>query len=313
MTITQLEYIIALDTYRHFGKAAEHCNIAQPSLSLQVQKLEDELNVKLFTRTGGPVTPTETGIMIIEQAKKIIAETTMIPQLIQQQKKTVEGHLKIGIIPTLAPYLLPLFLQPFIKKYPAVKLSISELTTERIIKRLKNGMLDAGILATPLSEPELSEEVLFNEEFVAYVSKKEKLYSKKYLLPADIDVNRLWLLEEGHCLRTQAMNLCEVQKHAAFEKHIDYETGSIETLKRFVERNEGITLLPELATLDMTASRKLMLRYFKSPAPAREISLVTNKGFVKKRLIATLKDEVLLHLPDEITGKKKVKRIPVTG
>jgi LysR family transcriptional regulator, hydrogen peroxide-inducible genes activator len=305
VTLTQLEYLIALNTFRHFAKAAKHCNIAQPSLSLQVQKLEEELGVKIFSRTTSPVTPTETGIIIIEQAKKILSETAMMGQLIQHQKKTVEGHLKIGIIPTLAPYLLPLFLQRFIKKYPAVKLSISELTTERIIKRLKNGMLDAAILATPLSQNELYEEPLFNEEFVAYVSRKEKLFKKKYILPADIDVNRLWLLEEGHCLRTQSINLCEVQKSAAFEKHLDYETGSIETLKRFVEKNEGITLLPELATLDMSASKKLMLRYFKSPAPAREISIVTLKGFIKTRLIDLLKQEVLLNLPQELSSKKK--------
>jgi LysR family hydrogen peroxide-inducible transcriptional activator len=312
MTLTQLEYIVALDTYRHFGKAAAHCNIAQPSLSLQVQKLEDELKVQIFSRNTSPIQPTETGGIIIEQAKKILSEAGMVNQLVQQQKKTVEGHLKIGIIPTLAPYLLPLFLQSFIKKYPGVKLSISELTTERIIRKLKNGILDTAILATPLSQNDLQEDHLFNEEFVAYVSKKEKLYEKKYLLPADIDVNRLWLLEEGHCLRSQAMNLCEVQKNAAFEKHLDYETGSIETLKRFVERNEGITLLPELATLDMSPSKKMMLRYFKSPAPVREISIVTIKGFVKTKLIEVLKQEILQHLPAEVTGKKKVSRIAIT-
>ncbi len=312
MTLTQLEYIIALDTYRHFGKAAAHCNIAQPSLSLQVQKLEDELKVQIFSRNTSPIQPTETGGIIIEQAKKILSEAGMVSQLVQQQKKTVEGHLKIGIIPTLAPYLLPLFLQSFIKKYPGVKLSISELTTERIIRKLKNGILDTAILATPLSQNDLQEDHLFHEEFVAYVSKKEKLYEKKYLLPADIDVNRLWLLEEGHCLRSQAMNLCEVQKNAAFEKHLDYETGSIETLKRFVERNEGITLLPELATLDMSPSKKMMLRYFKSPAPVREISIVTIKGFVKTKLIEVLKQEILQHLPAEITGKKEVSRIEIT-
>ena len=311
MTLTQLEYIIALDMHRHFGKAAEYCNIAQPSLSLQVQKLEDELKVQIFSRNTSPVQPTETGLIIIEQAKKILSEAGMISQLVQQQKKTVEGHLKIGVIPTLAPYLLPLFLQSFIKKYPGVKLSISELTTERIIRKLKNGMLDTGILATPLSQNDLQEAPLFNEEFVAYVSKKEKLYEKKYLLPADIDVNRMWLLEEGHCLRNQVMNLCEVQKNAAFEKHIDYETGSIETLKRFVEKNEGITLLPELATLDMSASKKMMLRYFKSPAPAREISIVTIKGFVKTKLIEALKNEILENLPNEVAGKKKVSRIGI--
>jgi LysR family transcriptional regulator, hydrogen peroxide-inducible genes activator len=309
MTLQQLEYIIALDTYRHFGKAASYCNIAQPSLSLQIQKLEDELKTILFIRNTTPISPTETGILIIEQAKKIIAETDNIKQIVQLQKDTIEGNLKIGIIPTLAPYLLPLFLLQFIKKYPAVRLSISELTTEKIIRLLKNGTIDVGILATPLGQNELKEDVLFNEEFVAYVSKKEKIFSKKYLLPADIDVNKMWLLEEGHCLRSQAINLCELQKKSSIEKHLDYEMGSIETLKKFVEKNEGITLLPELSTIDMSQSKKAMLRYFKSPAPVREISMVTAKGFIKTRLLAVLKNCIVEHLPQEVLQKKMVKRI----
>ncbi len=311
MTLIQLEYIIALDSFRHFGKAAIHCNIAQPSLSLQVQKLEEELKTTIFVRNCTPIIPTETGTIIIEQAKKIIAEAGMVQQLVHQQKNTVEGHLKIGIIPTLAPYLLPLFLMNFIKKYPAVKLHISELTTEKIIKRLNNGSLDVGILATPLAHAELKEDILFNEEFVAYISKKEKIFSKKYILPADIDPNRLWLAEEGHCLRTQTMNLCELQKSSTIEKHLEYETGSIETLKQFVEKNGGITLLPELATMDMTAGKKAMLRYFKTPAPAREISMVTLKGFVKTRLTSVLRDSIITHLPLEVTKKKTTVRVDI--
>jgi LysR family transcriptional regulator, hydrogen peroxide-inducible genes activator len=312
MTIQQLEYIIALDTYRHFGKAALHCNIAQPSLSIQIQKLEEELKTTIFSRTKKPITATETGVIIIEQARKILSECGTINQLIQQQKNTVEGNLKIGIIPTLAPYLLPLFLLQFIKKYPLVNLKISELTTDKIIRRLKNGMIDIGILATPLTQKELHEDFLFNEEFVAYVSKKEKIFEKKYLLPADIDVNKMWLLEEGHCLRSQTLNLCELQKNASIQKHLDYESGSIETLKRFVEKNEGITLLPELATIDMSVGKKAMLRYFKSPAPVREISMVTNKGFVKTRLANVLKESIIEHLPQEVSNKKTIKRIDIT-
>ena len=311
MTLQQLEYIIALDTYRHFGKAALHCNIAQPSLSVQIQKLEEELKTTIFSRNKMPITPTETGIIIIEQARKIIAESATMSQLVQQQKNTIEGNLKIGVIPTLAPYLLPLFLLEFIKKYPAVSLNVSELTTDKIIRRLKNGMLDIGILATPLSQKELQETFLFNEEFVAYVSKKEKIFAKKYLLPADIDVNKMWLLEEGHCLRSQTINLCELQKMSSVQKHLDFETGSIETLKKFVEKNEGITLLPELATIDMSAAKKAMLRYFKSPAPVREISMVTNKGFVKTRLANILKESILEHLPREVSNKKTIKRIDI--
>ena len=310
MTLVQLEYIVALDALRHFAKAAAHCHITQPSLSMQVQKLEEELGVQIFIRTN-PVTTTETGQIVIDQSKRILAEARMMQQLIQQEKNIVAGTLKIGIIPTLAPYLLPQFLQAFIKQYPQVRLSIHELTTENIVRQLKNGSLDAGIMATPLNTAELKEEFLFNEEFVAYVSRKEKLFNKKYLLPDDINVHSMWLLEEGHCLRNQVMNLCALQKDASIEKHFDYAAGSIETLKHFVDKNGGITLLPELATYNMNSTKKNMLRYFKSPAPVREISLVTLKTFTKTRLIHILKQSIMESLPPQMEQKKKVDVIPV--
>ena len=310
MTLVQLEYIIALDALKHFAKAAAHCHITQPSLSMQVQKLEEELGAQLFIRTN-PVTATETGQIVIEQAKKILAEARMMQELVQQEKNIIAGTLKIGIIPTLAPYLLPQFLQSFIRQYPQVRFSIHELTTENIIRQLKNGSLDAGILATPLNNPELKEEFLFNEEFVAYVSRKEKLFNKKYLLAEDIDVHSMWLLEEGHCLRSQVMNLCALQKDASIEKHFDYAAGSIETLKHFVDKNGGITLLPELATYNMSYAKRNMLRYFKSPAPVREISLVTLKTFARTRLVQILKQTILENLPPLMERKKKVEVIPV--
>lgn len=312
MTLTQLEYAVALDSLKHFSKAAEYCHITQPSLSMQIQKLEDELDVRIFIRTT-PVTTTETGHIIIDQAKKILAEAAMMQQLIQQEKNEAAGILKIGIIPTLAPYLLPQFLQSFIKKYPLVRLTIQERTTETILKNMKNGTLDAGILATPLQADFLKEEFLFNEEFVAYVSPKEKLFNKKYLLPTDINVHDMWLLEEGHCLHNQVMNLCALQKHASIEKNFDYAAGSLETLKHFVDKNGGVTLLPEMATFNLSSAKKNMLRYFKNPAPAREISLVTLKTFPKTRLVEILKETILDNLPIQLDTKKKVDVMPVNS
>ena len=309
MTLVQLEYITALDSLKHFAKAAAHCHVTQPSLSMQVQKLEEELGVQIFIRTN-PVTATETGHKIIEQAKKILAEARIMEELVQQEKNIVAGTLKIGIIPTLAPYLLPRFLQPFIKQYPQVRLSVHELTTENIIQQLQNGSLDTAILATPLHAAGLKEIFLFNEEFVAYVSRNEKVFKKKYLLPDDIDVHSMWLLEEGHCLRNQVMNLCALQRDASVEKHFDYAAGSIETLKRFVDTNGGITLLPELATYDIQNARKDMLRYFKPPAPVREISLVTLKTYNKTRLINILQETILDRLPSQITRKRKIDVVP---
>lgn len=174
--------------------------------------------------------------------------------------------------------------------------------TENIVRQLKNGSIDAGIMATPLKIAELKEELLFHEKFVAYVSRKEKLFNKKFILPDDIDVNKMWLLEEGHCLRTQVMNLCALQKDASIEKHFDYAAGSIETLKRFVEKNDGITLLPELATFDMSPAKKNMLRYFRNATPVREISIVTLKTFTKTRLISILKDSIVENLPPQLSA-----------
>ena len=235
----------------------------------------------------------------------------MMHELVAQEKSVFGGGLKIGVIPTLAPYLLPLFIQAFIEAYPHVHLTINELTTENIVRQLKNGSLDAGIMATPLNIAELKEEFLFNEEFVAYVSRQEKIFNKRYLLPGDINVNRMWLLEEGHCLRSQVVNLCALQKDASIEKHFDYTAGSIETLKRLVDKNGGITLLPELATYDMGSSKKNMLRYFRNPAPVREISLITLKTFTKTRLITILKEVIIENLPTQIIKKKKVELIPI--
>jgi len=310
MTLTQLEYVVALDAVRHFAKAAERCHITQPSLSMQVQNLEEELGVQIFLRTN-PVTTTETGRIVVDQAIRILSEAEALHQLVQQERNIIAGRLKIGVLPTLAPYLLPHFLQAFISEYPQLRLSVQELTTEHIIRQLRNGSLDAGILATPLNHSDLKESFLFNEEFVAYVSHEEKLFNKKYLLPEDFDVRTMWLLEEGHCLRSQVMNLCALQKNASIEKHLDFAAGSIETLKSLVDRSGGITLLPELSTYDMTAAKKNMLRYFKKPTPVREISIVTLKAFTKIRLIDALKQAVLENLPDQIKRRKKVEVIRI--
>lgn len=300
MTLTQLEYIIAVDTHRHFANAAAHCFVTQPSLSMQIQKLEDELGSKIFDRSKQPVIPTEIGREIIAQAKITIHEAKLIYQLIKDKKDTMEGELRIGIIPTLAPYLLPLFLQPFLSKYPAVKVSVKEMTTDVIIEKLDTGKIDVGLLVTPLQNNSVVEYPLFYEELVAYVSKTNEAFKKTYVLPTDIDLKELWLLEEGHCFRSQIINLCELKKQNKEESHFEYEAGSIETLRRMVELHNGVTILPEMATLDFTLNQLNMVRHFISPAPVREISLITHRNFLKKKLLDALKKEVLLALPQKI-------------
>ncbi len=311
MTFVQLQYIIAVDTFRHFASAAKHCFVSQPTLSMQIHKVEEELGVKIFDRSKQPVIATELGSELIEQARKIIAEKNIMDEIVHRKKGLVAGELKIGIIPTLAPYLLPLFVQNFTKKYPLVRLVVNELTTDLIVAQLRSGRIDMGILVTPLQEPGIKEHVLFYEELMAYVSKKNEAYQKTYMLPQDIDPNKLWLLEEGHCLRSQIVNLCELRKASRDASHFDYEAGSIETLKRMVDMNDGITILPELATLGLTTKQLGQIRYFKRPAPMREVSIVVHRDFVKKRLIEILNEEILLSIPSKINLNKSKYVVPV--
>ena len=311
MTFVQLEYIVAVDTYRHFASAAEHCFVTQPTLSMQIQKMELELGVKIFDRSKQPVVPTEIGQQLVEQAKRILSEKSMIDELVQIKKGILTGELKIGIIPTLAPYLLPLFIQQFTARHPDVRLIVSELTTEKIISRLKESRIDVGILVTPLNEPGIKEHVLFYEELVAYVSKNNPVYNKTYVLPQDIDPNKLWLLEEGHCFRSQILNLCELRKVGRGKNNLEYESGSFETLRRMVELNDGITVLPQLATYDLNSNQQQLVRRFKNPAPMREVSMVVHRDFVKKRLIDVLKTEIMDSVPDKIRLNKNKNVIAV--
>jgi LysR family hydrogen peroxide-inducible transcriptional activator len=305
MTITQLEYIVAVDTYRSFVSAAEKCFVTQPTLSMQVQKLEDTLGVKLFDRSKQPVTPTEIGIEIISQARILLSESEKIKEIITDRQRELSGELKIGIIPTIAPYILPKILHGFIEKYPQVKLIVWEQTTEQIIQQLKMGMIDCGILSTPLHESNLTEIPVFYENFVAYVSKNSKLSKKKNIVPDDIDMEEIWVLNEGHCMREQVLNICQRRKSTQGFKHFEYNTGSVETLKRMVDQNNGATILPELALSDLNDKQLDKVRYFKSPEPAREVSIVIQRNFLKRRMIEALKNEILDFLPKRMKSKKK--------
>lgn len=304
MNLQQLEYIVAVDTHRHFVTAAEKCFVTQATLSMMIKKLEDELDVKLFDRSKQPVVPTETGKLVIAQAKQVLQDAARIKEIVAEEKGLVRGELKIGIIPTLAPYIIPVFINSFMKKYPDVKLHISELTTEAIVQKLEDYSLDVGLMATPLNNSALIEQPLFYEQFVVYASATEKLLKKKYLLANDIDVNRLWLLEEGHCLRSQVVNLCELKSREKELHQLDFEAGSIETLKKIVDLNQGITILPELALRDISAKQKQHIRFFKSPAPVREISIVTFRHYVKQKLVDTLKQEILQGIPAEMQTQR---------
>jgi LysR family transcriptional regulator, hydrogen peroxide-inducible genes activator len=312
MTLQQLEYIIAVDNHRHFAKAAQACFVTQPTLSMMLQKLEDELGILIFDRSKQPVVPTETGRMVIEQARKVLKETAELREIVENQREILRGELRLGIIPTLAPYLLPLFLKSFSEKYPDIRLIISELMTEHIIQKLKKDQLDIGIMATPTSDGELFETPLFQEQFVVYAAKNEAILSKRFLLANDIDVNRLVLLEEGHCMRTQIVNLCELRQTTNQLANVFYESGSIETLKNLIDMHAGITILPELALQNLSKTQFKNIRFFQDPAPVREISLVTYRAFVKKRLVEVLKNEIVAQLPLALQRDKMGQVLSIT-
>lgn len=311
MNLLQLEYIVSLDTHRHFVKAAEACFVTQPTLSMMIRKLELELEIPIFDRSKQPVVPTEAGKEIINQARKVLKEAGEIKELATSLKGELKGELRIGVIPTVAPYLLPVFLKEFLKKYQKIKVKISEFTTENIIEKLEKNLLDVGVLATPLNNSSILEQHLYNEEFVVYASNGEKVLNKKYLLTEDINLNHLWLLEEGHCMRSQIVNLCELKKKEVTNNNLEYEAGSIDSLVKMVDQNEGITIIPELAAIHLSRKQKNNIRQFKAPAPVREISLVTYRHFVKNRMLEALKQEIIENVENLVSQKKNQRVIMI--
>ncbi|MBD8488789.1 hydrogen peroxide-inducible genes activator [Echinicola sp. CAU 1574] len=305
MTIQQLEYVLAVDKHRHFGHAAEACFVTQPTLSAQIHKLERELEVVIFDRSKMPVIPTETGAQLIEQAKKVVAESKGIYEMIAQLKGNISGVIKLGIIPTLAPYLLHLFIRGFLEKYPNVQLQVEELITEEIVKRLRNDELDLGIVVTPLDEQGIVEKPMFYEKFYAYLSKEHHLLNHESIMVKDLMTDDFWVLQQGHCFRDQVLNICDQSKFQRMNFH--YESGSLEGLKNMVNRYKGVTLLPELATFDLSEEEKTRLRPFAGEEPIREVSIILTRSFLKKRLVELLYKEITHAIPVKMTSQSHGK------
>lgn len=299
MTLTQLSYIVAVDKFKNFGHAADSCNITQPTLSMQIQKLEDELGLSLFDRSHQPVTTTKMGQIIISQARVILNETQKLNDLVQEDKGEVKGEVTLGVIPTLAPYLLPLFIKKFSEKHPALEINIEELQTHQILERLKNNSLDIAILVTPIDDDKLISNPLFYEPFLVYSSEKNSLYTKNKVLQSELSANDMWMLTEGHCFRDQTLAVCKSKKKSADErKNIKFESGSLETLRRMVDQENGFTLLPHLATLEIANSKKI--KEFANPIPTREVSLIHSSFFKREALKKSLIEVIQKNLPKEI-------------
>jgi LysR family hydrogen peroxide-inducible transcriptional activator len=302
MTLTQLSYIVAVDRYRHFATAAEKSYVTQPTLSMQIHKLEDELDITIFDRSKSPVIPTEIGVKVISQAQKILKQSKHIEDLASLSDDELRGTFRIGIIPTVAPYLLPLFLRNFRKSYPEVRLVFEEVVTDELLNLLDDDYLDIGIIATPVDRGNIFEEDLYYEPFIGYVSQTHDLAKKDSLTVEDLEISNLWLLNEGHCFRDQTVKLCKnFRKNKLNNPDIEFESGNLETLKQLVEQNFGMTLLPYLAKnqIDQQCA-KAHLRHFEDPVPRRKIRLVYGREYLKQNIIQAFKAEIMDVIPDEL-------------
>ncbi len=305
ITLIQLEYIIAVDTYRHFVTASEKCFVTQPTLSMQIKKLEDDLGVTIFDRTKQPVIPTEIGEKIIAQSRIAISESKKIEELVSDFSNSISGEITIGIIPSLAPYLLPLFIGSFTRKYPDIKVKVAELLTEEMIEHLKKDLLDVGILVTPLHEKSIIEQPLFYEEMLLYTNKSHTFASKSIIKTSELASPDLWLLSDGHCFRSQVVNLCSYKADLKDNFHFEYESGSLETIKKLVETEGGFTMLPELAVIENHENLKTVVKRFDTTTPLREVSFAYTRNYSKKRLLNLLSEEIKKAIPQKMLNKER--------
>lgn len=295
MTLQQFEYIIALEKFRHFTKAAEYCNVTQPTLSAMIQKLEDELEVKIFDRSQQPIAPTPAGLLVIKQAKEALVQAEQIKNIVQEQKQDVAGKFTLGILPTIAPYLLPRFISLLMKKYPKLELRIAEMKTHEIKRALLNGEIDAGVLADIEDLEEYNISHLFYEQYMAYVSKSCPLDEKQLVKSSDLQNHQLWLLDEGHCFRDQMVKYCQIK--SAQDSQMTYSLGSIETFMRMVESGCGVTFIPWMAVQQLSESQKELVRPFAIPVPTRHLVLATNKNFIRNTILTAIIEEIQASVP----------------
>lgn len=305
-TLIQLEYIVAVDTYRHFATAAEKCFVTQPTLSMQIKKLEEQLDMVIFDRTKQPVVPTMLGKKVIEQARTVLIENSRIHQIIKDEKEEISGEITIGIIPTISPYLLPLFTGRLKAKYPKVKIKVEELITERIEERLKKDLLDVGIVVTPLNNSGIIEHPLYYEEMMVYSNIKHQFAVQPIIDIKDIATPEIWLLSDGHCFRHQVVNLCNIQDFESDALPFEFEGGNLDTLMRIIDKEGGYTLIPELSSLEFDKNKLAQVRKFHDIKPLREVSLVYTRKLAKTKLIEsmaqTIKETVPMHMLDKSRG-----------
>ena len=303
MNIQQLEYIVALDKHRHFQRAAEACGVSQPTLSALIQKLEEELDLTLFDRKSHPINTTESGRAVVDQARVVLYHIAQLREMTRSEKELNSGIVRIGVIPTVAPYILPRLFKQMQQMFPQIELRAFELRTAVIIEQLRKAELDMAILATPLEQPDFLEIPLYYEKFAAYVSPTEELYGKEEIAAHEMPTEHLWVLKEGHCMRNQVFNFCQTQSTYS----TTYEAGSIDTLIKIVDENGGYTVIPELHLPLLHDKQQQHIRPLTAPTPVREISLVIRQDYVRERLINSVADAVKTIIPEEMLDTRLKK------
>lgn len=304
MTIVQLGYILAVEKYHSFQKASEHSFVTQPTLSMQIKKLEEELEVIIFDRSVNPVQPTHEGKLILAKAKEVVEKHDSLLDTALSFKKTLTGEIRMGVIPTILPYLAYRFIPEFKRNFPKVSLFIDELVTEEITEKVMSGDLDAGIMATPLETPGLIEDPLYYEQFLAYTSPQHNLSQFEKLNAYQITTDGLWLLKDGHCFRDQVINLCHTDKNYIQKYEVEFRTDSFNSIIRLIDTEGGYTLLPELAKTDLSGNQRKQLREFYPPVPTREVSLCYRKGYPRARLLDALKNSIINNIPTKMREKQ---------
>ena len=296
MTLQQLEYILAVARHGHFGRAADACNVTQPTLSAMIGKLEEEIGAKLFDRNHQPICPTPVGEKVVRQAREVLSQADNIKDIVLEEKQSLEGMFRIGILPTIAPYLLPRFFPQLMKRYPKLDIRVREMKTHEIKEALMQGDIDAGILATIEGLEEYSQTPLFYEKYVGYVSREDTLFKKEVIRTADVaSSSQLWLLDEGHCFRDQMVRFCQMKSSQTSQ--LAYNLGSMETFMRMVDCGMGITFIPELAAMQLSEPQKELLRPFAIPVPTRQLIMITNRNFIRQNLLEVLVKEIQAAVP----------------
>lgn len=293
-----MEYIVAVYRLRHFAKAAEQCGVTQPTLSAMIQKLETELGVKLFERSSQQVTPTAIGKLVVEQAWRVLSRANKIKDIVDEERNSLKGLFRIGILPTIAPYLLPRFFPKLMSDYPDVDFRVTEMKTMDCKRALSRGEIDVAILVSLDDMEMFNQTSLFFEQFIGYVSRGDSLFSSKSIRTSDLSGHFLWLLDEGHCFRDQLVKFCNIK--TSCDTKLTYSLGSIETFMHMVEAGQGITFIPELALIQLSAEQKELVRPFAIPIPTREIVALTTKTFVRHSLLKTVTDSIRENVPQRM-------------